>query len=114
VLLQSRLDQIPDLILLGRRARRIILQNLLWALGYNAVALGFAAAGYLHPLLAALAMAGSSLTILANSARVRNDKTTTFTTEATENTARARPAIADFGLRIADFGLVGRASSRAV
>jgi cation transport ATPase len=71
VLLQSRLDQIPDLILLGRRARRIILQNLLWALGYNSVALGFAAAGYLHPLLAALAMAGSSLTILANSARVR-------------------------------------------
>ena len=71
VLLQSRLDQIPDLILLGRRARRIIVQNLLWALGYNAVALGFAAAGYLHPLLAALAMAGSSLTILANSSRVR-------------------------------------------
>jgi Cu2+-exporting ATPase len=75
VLLQSRLDQIPDLILLGRRARRIILQNLLWALGYNAVALGFAAAGYLHPLLAALAMAGSSLTILANSSRVRSKKT---------------------------------------
>jgi heavy metal translocating P-type ATPase len=82
VLLQSRLDQIPGLILLGRRARRIILQNLLWALGYNAVALGFAAAGYLHPLLAALAMAGSSLTILANSSRVRR--------------------IADSGLRIAD------------
>jgi heavy metal translocating P-type ATPase len=71
VLLRSRLDQIPDLIVLGRRARRIILQNLLWALGYNGVALGFAAAGYLHPLLAALAMAGSSLTILANSSRVR-------------------------------------------
>jgi cation transport ATPase len=90
VLLQSRLDQIPDLILLGRRARRIILQNLLWALGYNAVVLAFAAAGYLHPLLAALAMAGSSLTILANSSRVRSGKTTTFTTEVTENTEQKK------------------------
>ena len=68
----------------------ISLLNLLWALGYNAVALGFAAAGYLHPLLAALAMAASSLTILANSSRVRNGKTTTFTTEVTENTEQEK------------------------
>jgi P-type E1-E2 ATPase len=73
VLLQNRLGQIPDLIELSRRTRRIILQNLFWALGYNALALTAAAAGMLHPLLAALAMAGSSLTVLANSMRLRGD-----------------------------------------
>ena len=73
VLVQSRLEQIADLIALSRRARRIIVQNLLWALGYNTVAMGFAAAGLLHPLLAAVAMAVSSVTVLTNSFRVRND-----------------------------------------
>ena len=72
VLLADRLDQIPWLIRLGRRTRRIIRQNLLWAFGYNALALAAAAAGLLHPLLAALAMVVSSLTVLTNSLRLRN------------------------------------------
>ena len=50
--------------------RQIIGQNLLWAFGYNAVALGAAAAGWLHPLLAALAMVCSSVTVLGNSLRL--------------------------------------------
>jgi len=52
-------------------ARRVIGQNLLWAFGYNAVALGAAAAGWLHPLLAALAMVCSSVTVLGNSLGLR-------------------------------------------
>jgi len=71
VLLSDRLAQIPWLVALSRRTRQIIRQNLLWAFGYNALALGAAAAGWLHPLLAALAMVFSSVTVLANSLRLR-------------------------------------------
>lgn len=71
MLLSDRLEQIPWLIRLSRRARRIIWQNLAWAFGYNAVALVAAAAGLLHPLLAALAMVVSSVTVLANSLRIQ-------------------------------------------
>jgi heavy metal translocating P-type ATPase len=71
VLLGEQLSQIPWLIRLSRRARRIIVQNLAWALGYNAIALAAAAAGMLHPLLAAVAMVLSSLTVLSNSVRLQ-------------------------------------------
>jgi len=71
VLLSDRLAQIPWLVALSRHARRIIKQNLAWAFGYNAVALAAAAAGLLHPLLAALAMVVSSVTVLANSLRLQ-------------------------------------------
>jgi len=52
-------------------ARQIIRQNLFWTFGYNAVVLGAAAAGWLHPLLAALAMVCFSVTVLGNSLRLR-------------------------------------------
>jgi heavy metal translocating P-type ATPase len=70
VLPGGNLEMIPALVELGRVSRRIISQNLCWALGYNGVALAAAAAGWLHPLLAAVAMAASSLTVLANSMRL--------------------------------------------
>jgi P-type E1-E2 ATPase len=70
VLVGDRLEQIPQLVDLSRRTRRVIRQNLCWAMGYNALALSAAAAGCLHPLLAALAMVVSSLTVLSNSVRL--------------------------------------------
>jgi len=72
VLLSDRLMQIPWLIQLSRHTRRLIAQNLAWAAGYNAIALAAAAGGWLHPLLAAVAMVISSLTVLSNSVRIRN------------------------------------------
>ena len=72
VLLSDRLTQIPWLIQLSRYTRRLIAQNLAWAAGYNAIALMAAAGGWLHPLLAAVAMVISSLTVLSNSVRIRN------------------------------------------
>ena len=72
VLLSDRLGRVPWLVGLSRRTRRIIVQNLAWAFGYNAIALTAAAAGRLHPLLAALAMVVSSLTVLSNSARIQS------------------------------------------
>jgi heavy metal translocating P-type ATPase len=70
VLLGDRLADLPWLVALSRRTRRLIKQNLAWAFAYNAVALTAAALGLLHPLLAALAMVVSSLTVLANSLRL--------------------------------------------
>jgi heavy metal translocating P-type ATPase len=72
VLLSDRLDRVPWLVALSRRTRRIIVQNLAWAFGYNAIALAAAAAGRLHPLLAAIAMVVSSLIVLSNSARIQS------------------------------------------
>jgi len=71
VLLSDQLIQIPWLVELSRTTRRLIAQNLAWASVYNAIALTAAAAGWLHPLLAALAMVVSSLTVLTNSLRIR-------------------------------------------
>ncbi len=71
VMVGDRLELTPWLVELSRYTRRIMAQNLAWAFGYNAVALGAAAAGLLHPLVAALAMVASSLTVLSNSARIQ-------------------------------------------
>jgi Cu2+-exporting ATPase len=64
------LTRIPEAVLLARRTRRIIRQNLAWALGYNLLALPLAAAGMVTPWLAALGMAGSSLAVTLNALRL--------------------------------------------
>ncbi|MGI9302495.1 MAG: heavy metal translocating P-type ATPase, partial [Gammaproteobacteria bacterium] len=65
----GRICSLPDLIELSRRVRRIILSNILWAMGYNTIALSLAAAGILLPVVAAALMAGSSLLVVGNSLR---------------------------------------------
>jgi heavy metal translocating P-type ATPase len=66
----SDLRAVPAALALARRTRRIVRQNLGWAVGYNLLAVPLAAAGVLHPILAALAMALSSVSVLANSLRL--------------------------------------------
>jgi Cu2+-exporting ATPase len=47
--------------------RKTIVTNLIWAFGYNLVALTLAALGLLQPVLAAAIMASSSLLLVVNS-----------------------------------------------
>ena len=66
----ASLMAIPAAIELARRTRRIIRQNLAWALAYNLLALPLAMAGLVTPWLAALGMATSSLVVTLNALRL--------------------------------------------
>jgi Cu2+-exporting ATPase len=57
----------------ARRMRRIIRQNLLWAILYNATAVPIAAAGWLAPWMAAAGMSLSSLLVVVNAMRLLQD-----------------------------------------
>ena len=59
-----------DGIDIARRARRIVKQNLAWAVGYNLVALPLAAAGAVPPWAAAVGMSLSSLAVAGNALRL--------------------------------------------
>lgn len=67
VLPRNGLASLPWLLGEVDRVRRTVRANLLWAFGYNAVALALAASGLLQPVLAAALMAGSSLLVVARS-----------------------------------------------
>jgi Cu2+-exporting ATPase len=71
VLTSDRLDRLPEALDQARRTTRIVRQNIAWAIGYNVVALPFAASGLLTPWLAALGMSMSSLLVVGNALRLR-------------------------------------------
>jgi len=71
VLVKGGLRKVVAAFDLSRAARRVMHQNFAWAFGYNALLIPLAALGLLHPMMAAGAMALSSVTVVLNSLRLR-------------------------------------------
>jgi Cu2+-exporting ATPase len=71
VLLTENLLEIDHAVVTSRFGVSVIRQNFAWSLGYNLLAVPFAATGYISPWLAALGMSVSSLVVVLNALRLR-------------------------------------------
>jgi P-type Cu2+ transporter len=76
VLLSGRLHGLLDALDIAHQTRRIVRQNLAWALGYNLVALPLAVAGFVTPWMAGIGMASSSLLVVLNALRLMRSRET--------------------------------------
>jgi Cu2+-exporting ATPase len=70
LLLARSLMPLIDAVMLARRTRRIIRQNLSWAAAYNLISIPLAAFGFIPPWAAALGMSSSSLLVTLNALRL--------------------------------------------
>jgi Cu+-exporting ATPase len=66
----GNLMQVPWLLRFSRRVRRTVATNLVWSFAYNTAGIGLALAGWLPPVLAAMAMVLSSLFVVGNTRRL--------------------------------------------
>ncbi|MEZ4494674.1 MAG: heavy metal translocating P-type ATPase [Dehalococcoidia bacterium] len=71
-ILAGDISKVTEAIQLGRSTLATIRQNLVWAFGYNVLAIPLAALALLNPIIAGAAMAMSSVSVMANSLRLRS------------------------------------------
>ncbi len=71
ILIRDDVMDVSRAIKLSRKTMQKIKQNLFWAFAYNSGAIPIAAIGLLNPILAAAAMALSSISVIANSASLK-------------------------------------------
>ncbi|MGE5173574.1 MAG: heavy metal translocating P-type ATPase [Betaproteobacteria bacterium] len=71
VLMRSDLTSVVETVDISKKTFMVIKQNLFWAFFYNVAAIPLAMSGLLHPIVAAGAMAVSSVTVVMNSLRLR-------------------------------------------
>jgi Cu2+-exporting ATPase len=91
VLLSPHLSRIVEAIEVSRSTRRIIRQNLGWALCYNLTALPLAACGLVPPWLAAIGMSASSLVVVGNALRLSRPHRSALTDATPRPNARTEP-----------------------
>jgi len=70
VLSADRFEELPRARAVAIRMRKVLAQNLNWALVYNIGAVPLAALGFVPPWLAAISMSASSLVVVLNSLRI--------------------------------------------
>lgn len=73
VMIKPGLESIITLDRLSKMTSKIIRQNITWAVGYNLLAIPFAASGLVSPLFAAIGMSLSSIIVVLNAQRLRTE-----------------------------------------
>jgi Cu+-exporting ATPase len=74
ILARGTLEGVVSAIKLSRFTFAKIKQNLFWAFAYNVIAIPFAIIGVLHPVIAEIAMATSSVTVVSNANSLKSKK----------------------------------------
>jgi len=74
IIVRGGISKITELVRISRKTFAVIRQNLFWAFVYNIIAIPLAMLGLLHPAIAELAMAFSSITVVINSLQIKKLK----------------------------------------